>query len=64
VRIENVTSSSSGSVAVVTGFPGAVIDGVRLKDCTFGGVEGADVLEHSGSLTFENVTIEPAKKKK
>ena len=64
VRIEKVTSSSSGSVAVVTGFPGAVIDGVRLKDCTFGGVEGADVLEHSGSLTFENVTIEPAKKKK
>ncbi len=64
VRIENVTSASSGSVAVVTAFPGAVIEGVRLKDCTFGGVEGADVLKHAGSLTLENVNIEPAKKKK
>lgn len=64
VRIENVTSESSGSVAIMTAFPGAVIEGVRLKDCTFRGVESADVLKHAGSLTFENVTIEPAKKKK
>ncbi|MEO6788990.1 MAG: glycoside hydrolase family 28 protein [Chthoniobacteraceae bacterium] len=64
VLIENVTSASSGSVAIVTAFPGAVIESVRLKDCTFRGVEAADVLKHAGSLTFENVTIEPAKKKK
>ncbi|MDB6171896.1 MAG: glycosyl hydrolase family 88 [Chthoniobacteraceae bacterium] len=64
VRIENVTSKSSGSVAIVTAFPGAVIEGVRLKDCTFRGVEGADVLNYSGSLTFENVTIERAKNRK
>ena len=52
------------SVAIVTAFPGAVIDGVRLTDCTFLGVEAADVLKHAGSLTFENLTVEPAKKKK
>lgn len=64
VLIENVSSASSGAVALVTGFSGAVIEGLRLKDCVFRGVEGADVLRHAGSLALENVTIEPAKKKK
>ncbi|MEA3212715.1 MAG: hypothetical protein QOE70_5772 [Chthoniobacter sp.] len=61
VTIENVTSASSGSATIVTAFAGVVIEGVRFKDCTFHGVEGADRLWHSGLLTFENVTIEPAK---
>jgi unsaturated rhamnogalacturonyl hydrolase len=64
VLIENVTSASSGSVAVITAFPGAVLEGLRLKDCTFLGVESADLLKHAGSLALENVTIEPARKKK
>ena len=64
VNISNVTSESSGSVAIITAFPGAVIEGVRLKDCHFRGVEAADLLKHAGSLALENVTIEPAKKKK
>ena len=64
VRIENVTSDSSASVAVITSFPRAVIEDVRMKDCVFRGVERADVLTHAGSLTLENVTIEPAKKAK
>ena len=64
VRIENVTSESSGSVAIITAFPGAVIEDVRLKGCTFRGVEGADFFRHAGSLVLENVAIEPAKKKR
>jgi unsaturated rhamnogalacturonyl hydrolase len=64
VDIENVNSDSSGSVAVITSFPGATIENVRMKDCVFRGVERADVLTHAGSLTLENVTIEPAKKAK
>jgi unsaturated rhamnogalacturonyl hydrolase len=64
LSIENVTSQSSGSVVIVTSFAGAVMEGVRLKDCTFLGVEGADVLQHAGSLVLENVAIEPARKKK
>ena len=64
VTLENATSESSGSVAIITAFPGAVIENTRLKNCVFRGVEGADLLRHSGSLTLENVTIEPAKKKK
>jgi unsaturated rhamnogalacturonyl hydrolase len=64
VLIENMTSSSSGRVAYVAAFPGAVIENIRLKDCTFLGVEAADWLKHAGSLGFENVTIQPAKPKK
>ena len=64
VLIENVTSESSGSVAIITAFPGAVIEGVRLKDCIFRGVGAADVLKHAGSPTLENVTIERATNKK
>lgn len=64
VLIEGVTSESSGSVAIVTGIPGAVIEGVRLKDCVFLAVESADVLRQAGALSLENVTIEPARKKK
>ncbi len=64
VLIEGVTCISSGSVAIITAFPGAVIEGIRLKDCTLLGVESADFLKHAGSLTLENVTIEPAKKRK
>jgi unsaturated rhamnogalacturonyl hydrolase len=64
VLIENLTSSSSGRVAYVAAFPGAVIENIRLKDCTFLGVEAADWLKDAGSLAFENVTIQPAKTKK
>ncbi len=64
ISIERVTSESSGTAISITSFPAATITGVRLKDCTFRGVEGADVLKHSGSLLLENVTVEQAKKKK
>jgi polygalacturonase len=64
VRIENVTSESSGRVLAITGFPGAVIEGVRLRDCVFRGVEAADMLRNAGAVELQNVTIEPAKKEK
>jgi len=64
VSIENVSSESSGSVAVITSFPAAIIEGIRLKNCVFAGVEGSDVLRHAGSLSLENVEIQPAKKSK
>ena len=64
VRIENVTSESSGSVAIVTAFPGAVIEGVCLKNSIFRGVEKDDVLKDAGPLISENVTVERGRKKK
>ena len=62
VVLENVTSQSSPRVLWIAGFPAATIDGVRLTDCTFRGVESAEVLSHAGSVTLRNVTVEPAKK--
>jgi unsaturated rhamnogalacturonyl hydrolase len=62
VQIENVTSTSSPRVMWVVGFPGVVIDDVGFKNCTFRGVESAEVVNNIGSFSFENVTIEPAKK--
>ena len=48
VLISNVTSESSGRVMSVTAFPGAIIEGIRLRYCVFGGVEAADVLTYAG----------------
>ena len=62
VHIENVTSRSSPRVMWVVGFPGVTIDDIHFRNCTFRGVEATEVLNHAGSFSFENVTIEPAKK--
>jgi unsaturated rhamnogalacturonyl hydrolase len=64
VQIENVTGESSARVLAITGFPGAVIEGVRLRDCVFRGVEAADMLKNAGAIELQNVTIEPVKKEK
>jgi unsaturated rhamnogalacturonyl hydrolase len=62
VLIENVTSRSSPRVMWVVGFPGVTIDNIRFRNCTFRGVESTEVINHAGSFSFENVTIEPAKR--
>ncbi len=62
VEIENVNSKSSPRVMWVVGFPGVTIDDIRFRNCTFRGVEAAEVLNSAGSFSFENVTIEPAKR--
>ena len=64
VLIEGVATESAGRVSTITAFPGAVIEGVRLKDCTFRGVEAADILKNAGTITWQNVAIEPAKRVK
>ena len=62
VLLEKVTSRSSPRVMWVVGFPGVVIDDIRFVDCTFRGVETSEMMNHAGSFSFENVTIEPAKR--
>jgi len=62
VHLENVTSRSSPRVMWVVGFPGATIEDIHFRNCTFRGVETAEVLNHGGSFSFRNVTIEPVKK--
>ncbi|MDQ3818549.1 MAG: glycoside hydrolase family 28 protein [Acidobacteriota bacterium] len=63
VNIENVKSASSPRVLWIASFPGAVIDDVHFVDCTFSGVETAEMMQNAGgSISFKNVNIVPAKK--
>lgn len=60
VRMDRITSRSSPRVLWIKGFPGAVIEGIRISDSEFGGVESSDVVEHAGSILFERSSILPA----
>ena len=62
VVIENVTSKSSPRVLWIAGIPKGTIDNIQFRNCMFSGVETAEVVQHMGRFTFENVTIESAKK--
>lgn len=61
VVMENVTAASSPRALWIVGTTNSIIENVRIQDSTFKGVEGADVLTHSGSVRLKNVTVEPAK---
>ena len=62
VELQNVRSASSPRVMWIASWPGAVVEDVRFIDCTFRGVETAEMLQNAGSISFRNVNIEPAKK--
>ena len=62
VTIENVRSASSPRVMWIAGFPGAVIEDIRFADCAFRGVEATEFVQNASSISFKNVTIEPAAK--
>ena len=64
VLMENVTSKKSPRVLSVVGTANSIIENIRVANCTFRGVEGADILSRSGSVTYENMTIEPAPRAK
>ena len=57
VLVEGVTTQSTGRVSVLTAFPGAIIEDLRLKDCVFRGVEGADVVKDAEAPARQNVTV-------
>jgi unsaturated rhamnogalacturonyl hydrolase len=61
IKMENVTSASSPRALWIVGTTNSIIENVRVVNSTFKGVESADVLTHSGFVTFQNVTVEPAK---
>ncbi len=61
IEMRNVTAASSPRALWVVGTTNSIIENVRVIDCVFKGVEGPDVLTHSGAIRLENVTIEPAK---
>ncbi len=61
VQLDNITSSASPRVMYVRGFDGAVIDGIRISNSVFNGVTETEVVQHAGTITFQNVTVNPAK---
>ncbi len=62
VLMENITSKRSPRVLWIVGIPNSTIENVRIANCTFQGVEGADVLAYTGDVSYRNVTVEPAQK--
>jgi unsaturated rhamnogalacturonyl hydrolase len=61
VQLDHITSSASPRVMFIRGFEGAVIDNIRISNSTFRGVTDTEVVTHTGSVSFKNVTIEPAR---
>ena len=64
VSLENVTSKKSPRIFYITSFPAAKIDDIRLKNCTFDGLDAPELMTYAGRITFDNVTALPAKKPK
>jgi unsaturated rhamnogalacturonyl hydrolase len=62
VSLENVNSQASPRVMWIAGFEGAIIDDVRIANCTFRGVDAAEVVTGAQNISLQNVVIEPAKK--
>ena len=62
VVMENITGKNSPRVFYVAGFKGAIIDDIRMSNCTFAGITSSEFIQHAGKITLENVTILPAKK--
>ena len=60
VQLDRITSSGSPRLLYVRGFEGAVIDQIRISNSVFNGVTETEVVQHAGTITFQNVTINPA----
>jgi unsaturated rhamnogalacturonyl hydrolase len=57
VSMDNVTSQSSPRAMTLKGFPNNPIRDIAIRNCTFNGVEGRDIVQHIEGLVQENVTI-------
>jgi hypothetical protein len=57
VEVRNVTSRKSQHALLLRGYAHAPIRDLRIVDCTFDGVEKADVLEAVSDLVLENVKV-------
>jgi unsaturated rhamnogalacturonyl hydrolase len=60
IQLERVTSTASPRVLFIRGFPGATIDGIRVRDSAFNDVSAADVVIGAGRISFEHVRVGPA----
>lgn len=59
IQLDNIKSSASPRVMYIASIPGAQIDNICFSNCEFKGVEAPEVISTAGSITFQNVVIEP-----
>jgi polygalacturonase len=57
INLENVTSRKSKNAVFLQGFEDAPITDVTLRNCTFDGVTGTDVISNVKNMVVENVKI-------
>jgi polygalacturonase len=57
VVLEKITMQRAERVLNLRGFPNAPIRDVALIDCSFGGVEKPDIVEHVEGLSLRNVRV-------
>ncbi len=57
VEVSNVTSRKSKYAFMLRGFAESPITNIRVSDCTFDGVESADVIEGVKDLVLKNVRV-------
>jgi len=62
IDLRGVHCPSTPRVLYIASFPEAKVDDVRFRDCSFGGVKYPDRVDHAGTITFSNVSIQPAEK--
>jgi len=64
VQLDRIESTASPRAFYIAGFPGAVIDDIRISNSTFNNLTASEVVTHAGRVTLHNVTFEPKDKPK
>ncbi len=60
VQLDRVTATAAPRVLYVRGFPGALVDDIRIHDSEFKGLTQAEVVQGAGRVSYRNVTFTPA----
>lgn len=60
VQLDRITATAAPRVLYVRGFPGALVDDIRIHDSEFKGLTQAEVVQGVGNISFRNVTLTPA----
>jgi unsaturated rhamnogalacturonyl hydrolase len=63
IQLDRITSSASPRVMYIRGFENSEVDNIRISNSTFSGVTETEVVSHVGTITFQNVTVIPARLK-
>jgi unsaturated rhamnogalacturonyl hydrolase len=62
IWIENVRAERSPRLFYISGFPGATIDAIHVRDTQILNATATEVIEHAGRIELVNVTVTPAVK--